>query len=64
MACGGCKKKGSKRTYSLTCLDCNEVFNIDTSGRVIKIGDKHYVKGVDRILIKHKKCGSTRCKTN
>ena len=64
MACGGCKKKGRKTTYSFVCLDCNEVFNIDTTGRIILVNGKYYSKGINNVVIKHEKCGSKRCKKN
>jgi len=65
MACGGCSKKAKRKTtYVFTCLDCDEKFNIDTSGSIILVNDRYYSKGIDRVLIKHKKCGSARCKKN
>ena len=64
MACG-CKGKPSRKTrYSFTCLDCNEVFNIDTTGRIILVNGRYYSKGINNVLIKHDKCGSKRCKKN
>jgi hypothetical protein len=59
MACG-CKKR-KDNIYRFLCLNCNESFNIKTSGLVVQKNGYWISKGVNITVLKHI-CGNTKLK--
>jgi len=62
MGCGSCGRKNRLIRYNFLCLDCNERFLIETGTGIITEFDKYFIKGVNKIQVKHGKCGSTKIK--
>jgi coenzyme F420-reducing hydrogenase beta subunit len=65
MGCGSCGKRNRLARYRFLCLNCNEMFVIETASGIINENNNFYIKNANKIQIKHGKCGSTRiCKKN
>lgn len=57
MACGCRKNKPVARNVAFLCLDCKTKFTVNTSGSIGRIGNRYFIRGVNKVPIKH-------CSTN
>jgi len=60
MACSNCGRNKKPGIYKFQCKDCGEIFNISTTGIVVRLGINWYSKGINKVLLLCSKCKSNK----